>query len=141
MALTAIQQVKLLVADLDAAFPLLSDESYDYFLTKNSGSVNRAALDAAKTILLVLSQRTSETVDIFTISGGQKSAEQYRLSLQMFLKNPELNPVLTSAGVYAGGISLSDMQANVNTLDNNAVHTANEPTSYTHQPLGNPFVV
>lgn len=141
MALTLIQQVRLLVADQDAAFPLLSDDSYDYFLTKNNNNVNRSALDAAKTILLTLAQRTNETVDIFTISGGAKSAEQYRLALEMFLRNPDLNPIITSANVYAGGISLEDMQANVDNMDNNYVKTPNQPESYTYSPLTNPFVI
>lgn len=141
MALTLIQQCRLNVADLDATFPLLTDEHYEYFLTKHDNSVNRASVDAAKSILLILAQRNSETVDIFTISGGHKASEQYRLALQMFLKNPELNPVLTSANIYAGGISLTDMQTNVDTLDNNYVRTANEPESYTYPPLDNPFAV
>ena len=66
--------------------------------------------------------RTDETVDIFSIKGS-KSAEQYRLALKMFLSDPTLNPVLTSASIYAGGVSKTDMQTNVNTTDNNAVIT------------------
>lgn len=140
MALTLIQQCRLAVADMDPAFPLLTDDSYEYFLEKNNSNVTRASLDAAKTILLILSQRSSESVDIFSVTGGHKSAEQYRLSLQLFLKSPELNPLMTSATAYAGGISLSDMQANVDTADNNYVKTANQSSSY-GSSLDNPFVI
>lgn len=140
MALTLIQQCRLNVGDMDAAFPLLNDESYEYFLQKNSDNVTRASLDAAKTILLILSQRGSESIDIFSVTGGHKSAEAYRLALQLFLKSPELNPLMTSATVYAGGISLADMQANVDNSDNNTVKTANSG-SYVSNPLNNPFVI
>lgn len=120
--LTPIQEVRVAVGDLDAAFPLLDDATYEYFLIKNSDSIRRASMDAARTILFQLSMRSDFTVDIFSVKGG-KSAEQYRLSLEMFLKNPDLNPILTSANGYAGGISKSDMQANIETTDNNAVIT------------------
>ncbi len=121
MALTDIQKVRVAVADLDPAFPLLDDTTYEYFLEKNNNSITRASLDAAKTILFTLSQRTNQTVDVFSISGGSKSAEQYRLALQLYLRDPNLNPVFTSVEGYAGGISIADMQANVDNLDNNAV--------------------
>lgn len=120
--LTPIQEVRVAVGDLDTTFPLLDDATYDYFLTKNSDSVRRAALDAAKTILFQLSMRTDMTVDIFSVKGA-KAAEQYRMSLQLFLKDPSMNPVLTSANGYAGGISKSDMISNIETTDNNAVIT------------------
>lgn len=122
MALTQIQAVRVNVADLDPTMPILDDSTYEYFLVKNDFSVNRASMDAARTILLQLAMRGDETVDIFSYKGA-KSAEQYRLALQLFLRDPNLNPVLTSAGGYAGGISRSDMQANNENLDNNFIVT------------------
>lgn len=141
MALTLIQQCRLNVADMDAAFPLLDDASYEYFLQKHNDNVTRASLDAAKTILLILSQRGSEAVDIFSVTGGHKSAEAYRLALQLFLRSPELNPLMTSATAYASGISLSDMQANVDNTDNNTVKTPNASSSYNVGSLTNPFAI
>lgn len=129
MALTPIQEVRLSVGDTSVEFPLLDDISYEYYLTKNSNSVRRASLEAARSILLMLSMRGEETVDIFTVKGS-KAAEQYRLALQMFLKDPNLNPVLTSANPYAGGISKSDMIANNSNSDNVVVTT---PGSFTTQ--------
>lgn len=120
MALTQIQQVRLEVADFDPAFPILSDEDYSYFLTKNNNSITRTALDAAKTILLVLSQRTDDTVDIFSIKGS-KAASEYRLALKMFLSDPNLNPVYNNAQGWVGGISKSEMQANNTNTDNNII--------------------
>ena len=138
MALTPIQQVKLQVGDMDINFPLLSDDSYNYFLEKNSNNITRASLDAARSILLILAQRTSETVDIFTVSGGHKSAMEYRLALQLFLKSPELNPVMNSAIIYAGGISKSDMSTNNSKIDTNYVGSVLD-SSKNIDSLLNPF--
>jgi hypothetical protein len=46
----------------------------------------------------------------------------------MFLRDPNLNPVLTNCQGYAGGISLTDMQANVDNPDNNYVHAPDDLT-------------
>jgi hypothetical protein len=140
MALTPIQQVKLQVGDMDINFPLLSDDSYNYFLEKNSNNITRASLDAARSILLILAQRTSESVDIFTVSGGNKSAMEYRLALQLFLKSPELNPVMTSAVIYAGGISKSDMSTNNSKIDTNYVSSVLD-NSVNIDSLTNPFTL
>lgn len=140
MPLTLIQQVRVEVADIDQEFPLLDDFTYQYFLDKNNDSVRRAALDAAKTILFQLSLRSDETVDIFSIKGA-KSAEQYRLALAMFLKNPAMNGVLTSANPYASGISFADMQNNIDNLDNNYVKTPEFPESLNTTNLDDPFSI
>ena len=126
MAYTLIQQVKLEVADLDQAFPLLSDADYDYLLLKHNNSVVRAAVDAARIILLLLSQRTDETVDVFSVRGS-KAAEQYRLALELYIKNPQLNPLYNNLQGYFGGVSISDMAANNANCDNNIVVSPSEP--------------
>ena len=125
MAYTLIQQVKLEVADLDQAFPLLSDADYDYLLLKHNNSVVRATVDAARIILLLLSQRTDETVDVFSVRGS-KAAEQYRLALELYIKNPQLNPLYNNLQGYFGGVSISDMDANNANLDNNIVQSPSD---------------
>ena len=125
MAYTLIQQVKLEVADLDQAFPLLSDADYDYLLLKHNNSVVRAAVDAARIILLLLSQRTDETVDVFSVRGS-KAAEQYRLALELYIKNPQLNPLYNNLKGYVGGVSISDMAENNANLDNNIVQSPSD---------------
>lgn len=118
--MTPIQEVRLQVGDFDVSFPILADDVYQHYLDKNSNSVRRAALEAARTILLMLSMRSDQTVDIFTVKGSRTAAE-YRLSLFMFLKSPDLNPVYTSSDIYAGGISRQDILDNVLNADNNYV--------------------
>ncbi len=128
MALTNIQQVRLLVQDNTPGLYIVSDDEITFFLERNSNNINRTSLEVAKVILLNLSMRGDHTVDIFNIRGS-KASEQYRLALELFLKDPQLNPILTSAQGYFGNISLTDMQANVDTLDNNIVSApSNEPS-------------
>lgn len=121
MALTDIQKVRLEVADNDPAIPLLSDDEYNYFLEKSSNNIYRASLDAAKTILFKLSQRTNETVDIFTLSGGSKSAEQYRLALQFYINNNALSPINQTLSGYVGGVYKNEMLSNDIDINNNLV--------------------
>ena len=120
MAYTDIQKVRIEVADLDPGFPLLADDEYSYLLEKNNNSIVRASVDAARIILLKLSQQTDETVSIFSIRGS-KAAEQYRLALELYIKNPQLNPLYNNLQGYFGGISISDMQKNNANCDNNIV--------------------
>lgn len=122
---TDIQKVRLEVADIDPAFPILSDTDYEYFLGKSNNNITRASIDAARTILLVLSQRTDETVDIFSVRGG-KAAEQYRLSLQLFLRDPSTNPVLQNCVGWFGGISKADILDNLTNPDNHTVTVPSE---------------
>ena len=134
MAWTDLQKIKIEVGDMDPAFPLLSDDTYAYILEKNNNSISRASLDAARTILMVLSQRSDETVDIFSIRGS-KTAETFRLALQMYLANPLLNPVLQNVKGYFGGISVSDMLDNDANLDNNIVRSPSKSDNYSRFPL------
>lgn len=131
-AWTDIQRVKIEIADLDPTFPLLSDDTYAYYLEKNNNSIPRASLDAARTVLMMLSQRSDETVDIFSIRGS-KTAETYRLALQMYIKDQYLNPLNQTLKGYVGGVSLSDMQANDANSDNNIVSS---PSVSAMQPTG-----
>jgi hypothetical protein len=124
-----IQQVRYELADTDVGFPMLSDQEYTYFIDKNNSSIRRAMIDAAKSILFKLSMRGDEIVDIFSVKGS-KAAEQYRMALQLFIKNPDFNPALTLAKAYAGGISKQDMRENILNEDNNAVLVPTDPKTY-----------
>ena len=132
MAWTNIQKLKMELSDVDPAFPLLSDDTYSYYLEKNNDNIPRATIDAARAILMVLSQRTDETTDIFSIRGS-KAAESYRLALQMYLRDSNLNPVLNSVRGYISGTSLSDMQANDANTDNNIISS---PSNSSLVPTG-----
>jgi len=115
-----IHALRMELGDTDVTLPIMSDTEYRYFLDKNDWSIRRAALDAAKSILLKLSMRSDESVDIFSVK-GTGTAKQYMQALQMYIKNPDLNQNLQNLQGYAGGVSLTDMQANDATTDNNII--------------------
>jgi hypothetical protein len=130
MALTNIQQVRLLVQDNVPGLYIVSDDEISYFLERNYDNVNKAALDVARVILLNLSMRSDSTVDILSLRNS-KTAEQYRLALQLFLRDPNLNPVLNNCQGYFGNVSIADMQSNDSTVDNNIVQSPSTTTTYT----------
>lgn len=131
MALTDIQKVRLEVADNDPALPVLSDDEVSYFLEKNNNSIQRAAVDAAKTIMFKLSMNAGEqSVDIFTLR-GKDAARAYIDALRLYITNPNLNGIFKNLNMYVGGTSKADMQANVDATDNNVVVTPSSlDTSY-----------
>lgn len=134
MTWTNIQKVKLEIGDLDPVFPLLTDDTYAYYLEKNDNNIPRTALDAARTVLMMLAQRSDETVDIFSIRGA-KTAESFRLALQMYIKDQSLNPMNQNIRGYVGGISVSDMLDNDANLDNNIVRSPSKSDNYSRFPL------
>ena len=117
-----VHALRIELGDTDVNFPLMSDAEYRYFLDKNDWSIRRASLDAAKSMLMKLSLRPDESFDIFSIKGSA-AAKQFMSALQMYIKNPDLNPIYTNAMPYAGGISKSDMEANNANTDNNTIVT------------------
>ena len=120
MALTLIQQVRLNVQDNTPGLYIISDDEITYLLEKFNNNVDKASYQAAKIILLNLAQRSDETIDVFSIKGS-KSATEYRLALELFLKDPANNPLYQNLKGYVGGVSISDMEANNANCDNNIV--------------------
>lgn len=146
-----INAVRVETGDTDPALPILSDEEITYALNKYNLSINKAWPQAATWILFKLAQSGDDIVGIISTKGS-KVAEQYRLALQMKLKDPTLNPILdglasyvdangkTQNPVYAGGISVSDMQANNANSDNNYIPSPIYQKSET-SPFTGPFSV
>ena len=127
-----ILQVRYEIQDVTPGLYILDDTTISYYLTKNTESITRASMDAARAILMRLAMTsTEETIDIMSIKTRYQSQE-YRLALQMYLANPLLNPVLQNVKGYVGGVSHSDMLANDAVLDNNVVTS---PASYNTFPL------
>jgi hypothetical protein len=120
MSLTNLQKIRYELADTDVSFPMLTDTEYEYFLEKNYNSVPKAAMDAAKTILLKMSMRSDQSVDIFSIR-GTAAAKQYMQALQMYIKNPDLNAMFNTVQGYVSGVSKEDMLQNDATDDNNYI--------------------
>lgn len=127
-----INAVRTEVGDTDPSIPMLHDDEITYLLNKQNGSVRKASLDAARVLLFKLSMTGDSQVGILSVKGSRVAAE-YREALKLYLTNPNLNPILDGLGsyvdadgktqnpVYAGGISLGDMQSNIDNKDNNYI--------------------
>ncbi len=132
MPLSSIQQVRLLVQDNTPGLYMISDEEIDFLLERNFQNLNKTSIEAAKIIILNLAVRGDSTVDIFSLKGS-KSAEQYRMALELFIKDPNLNPLINNAKGYFGGVSLTDMAENDANSDNNLVpngQSTSNPNNY-----------
>jgi len=128
-----INAIRVEVGDTDPSIPMLHDDEIAYLLNKQNGSVRRASLDAARVLLFKLSMQSEDSqVGIISIKGS-KVASEYRESLKLYLNNPNLSPMIDGLGsyidstgktqnpIYAGGISISDMQSNTSNTDNNYI--------------------
>lgn len=134
----SILAVRTELGDTDISLPVLSDEEIGYFIDKNLGNVSRATIDTAKTLMFKLSYRTDQTVDILSIKGS-KTAANWIAALKEYLRNPFTNPIIGSASVWGGGISISEMQANNANPDNNVSSLAE--ITPRHSSNDNPFAV
>lgn len=116
-----IEAVRVEIQDVDPALPILPDSTITYFLEKHSENIQQASLDAARAVLMRLSMDSAdEVVDILSLKGS-KAAEQYRLSLELYLKNPLLNPVYQTAKGWIGGTSNKDIESTYVDPDQNYV--------------------
>lgn len=146
-----INAVRVEIGDTEPSLPMMHDDEITYLLNKQRYSVRRASLDAARILLFKLSMQPDSQVGILSLRSA-RTAEQYRLALKMYLSDPNLNPILDGLGsyvdsngktqnpIYAGGISVSDMQANNANPDNNYIPNPIYEKSETN-PFAGPFGV
>ena len=120
MALSLNQQVRLLCQDNTPGLYIISNDEIDFLLERNNNNVDKAVYEALQIMLRYLAQRGDESIDVFSIRGS-KAAEQMRLAIELYLKDPANNPLYKNLKGYVGGISISDMDANNANLDNNIV--------------------
>ena len=118
---TPIEAVRIEIGD-DAGpgLEILSDQTIDYFLSKNGNSIARASMDAARAVLMRLAQQGDEKIDVISLNGA-KMASEYRQALQLYLRDPYLNPIMNSLKGYFGNTSKEDIFSNNSDLDNNIV--------------------
>lgn len=102
-------QVRLLVGDIYPDMDMLDDATYAFFLSKYNNNVNRASIDAARSILFKLARYTRERTGDIEVFGAE-FFKNYRAALTDFIRNPNLS--VSVAMPYAGGISKKDMMQN-----------------------------
>ena len=136
-----IQAIRYELNDNEAGLYILDDPTIIYYVEKNNGNISRTSLDCAKAILLRLSMDArDESVDVLSVKNS-KAAEQYRLSLELYLRNPQLNPVFQKTTAWVGGVSKSEIEANNTDPDNNvtslAVNEYPEEVSFSDNTFNN----
>ena len=119
--LTPIEVVRLEIGLVGEAVDLLTDEEIQYFLEKNHDNVRKASVDAAKTVIFILSQRVHERASELEIWGHDWFNNYYK-SLQLYLTDPNYSIAINSATPYAGGISKKDIRENIDNFDNQVVN-------------------
>lgn len=122
MALTLIEQLKLEIGLTRTDIEILTEPELEYFLERNNLNVKRAAVDAAQTVLFMLSQYVHEKSGPELEVWGHTWFENYMKALQMYLKSPTNNISVSMAKAYSGGISKADIQDNIANYDNNVVY-------------------
>lgn len=108
-------QIRLNVGDIWPDMEMLSDEEYEYFLQLCENNVNRATMYAARSILFKIARMVRERTGDIEVYGGDWFTN-YMKALELILKDPNIS--ISLAVPYAGGISVSDMEANRCNPDN-----------------------
>ena len=120
---TEIQAIRYELQDSEVGLYILDDATISYYLTKHSGSITQTSLDCAKAMLFKLSSNASdEQVDIFSIKGS-KASQEFREALKLYIKDPSLNRLYSTAQPYIGNTSKSDIALNNSVLDNQFVQS------------------
>ena len=118
MALSGVQKVELEIGLSSFEPPVLTEDEIQYFLDKNNGSVRRAAVDAAKTVLFIISQYVKEKTAIELEISGNQWFTQYMQVLKMYISDPNYSIAIQGSMPYAGGISKQDAYDNISNSDN-----------------------
>lgn len=126
MALTDIEKIKLELGLNNLDESLLSDLEIQYFLDKHDGSIKRASLDAAKTVLFYLSRYIHEKSGPELELWGNGWFVNYAAALKMYINNPNFSLALQDASVYLGGLSREDAQSN-NLVSDNIIVKVEDP--------------
>lgn len=136
-----ILEVRYTVGDTDSSLPVMADVEIAYFIDKNGGSIGRASLETARSLMFKLSMRGDKQVDVLSLKDS-KAATNWIAALKLFISNPSLNPLIGSASGWAGGISVSEMQANIGAPDN-YVSTLAVPSQFStiDNDSSNPFSI
>ena len=110
-----IDEVRLLIGDNDESNEILSDEEISYYIVRRGAGLP-AALGCAYALQAKFSKLADETAGDVEVKWSQRAREAARLaeSLQRQLSGSDASAI--PSGVYAGGISISDMESrNANT--------------------------
>lgn len=118
MALTNVQLVRLEIGLTGGASALFSDEEIEYYLGVYDNNIKKTSKDIALKVLFNLTQYVHERSGTELEIWGHTWYENYKKTLELYLNNPAYNDVFSSLKFYAGGVSVQDIQENINNPDN-----------------------
>lgn len=111
-AYSAKDQVRFLIGDTDSNDPLLDDQEIAWVLSKYNNSPINAAIRCCESVVAKFSRLANEAVGQVRIDFSQK-AEGYTRMMTIL----KTRLATEDAAPYAGGISVSDKQAQVQNTD------------------------
>lgn len=120
----AVSRIRLAVGDV-TDLPYLSDDTYQYCLDQNTGNESAATRMAAQLILAQLSYGSHQKIGQVEVWGTEAFAN-YLKFIKQVISNPAYNSI---AGVYVGGMNLSDVQSNLTDSTLVQKRVINYPTS------------
>lgn len=109
LATMPFMQVRLLIGDTDPNEQLMQDEEIIWELSNESNNIFRAAWRLAENIAAEFSRMADTAIGMRSLQlhASQKSAQYTSLSRRL-----RLRAAVRGVGIYAGGISVSDKEAN-----------------------------
>lgn len=111
---SATDRLRISCGDTDTSLEFLSDATYQYYLTKNNDNEKRTARELMPIILFSLAKMRRERAYQCEVYGAD-TFNNYMQALKLAINNPAIYDIEFTP--YAGGISRSDMQNNMNDTD------------------------
>ena len=113
---SAVDRVRTRCADFEDV-PILTDDVYQYYITKNNNNEDAATKECAFVILGWLARNSTYSKINVLIEDGKNAYLHYKDYLLAITKDLSMSNMVINP--YAGGVSKSDMQANNDNPDNN----------------------
>jgi len=118
MALTPVEMVRFIIADSEGGkfYPMLSDEQIEDALVLYNNDIRKAASFCAGVVIRILAQKSTKEV-YGDIEVWAEDRKLYLESLKLLQNDPSIT-IPANFIPYAAGISVSDMGASSDDVDN-----------------------
>lgn len=104
-----VDEVRLLIGDNDEANEFLSDEEISYYIVKRGAGLP-AAIGAAYALQAKFSKLADETAGDVEVKWAQRARNALALAESLARQLAGSDGTFLPVGVFAGGISVADMQ-------------------------------
>lgn len=125
---SATDRLRLMIGDVDPLEEGLTDEVYQYVLTKNEGNENRTALECLRYLVAKYANYVTEKAGGLFVKDSERY-EQYSKLLRDLTNNPSMS-LMSPAEPFGGGVYLKDIEANKSNPEVNSYNSSIEYVSY-----------